>query len=158
MISHFVQVLEPEGLAAGGAGHAQLLDDRFVLTSPLKIKINYSLHACTSHVKTRNDGIFESTYLLYAAAALTPATTRQGGPKFGREHLLHLSICNAPTGEECDELLRGVNPVRVEGEKTAVLATDVTGQALLLSFVIDPGRAVVTYERLDRGHEWYNEI
>jgi len=53
-----------------------------------------------------NDGIFESTYLLYAAeAALTPATTRQGGPKCGRENLLNLSVCTAPTSEEREELL-----------------------------------------------------
>jgi hypothetical protein len=38
-----------------------------------------------------NDVIFESTYLLYAAAAaLTPAATRQGGLKISRQHLLHL--------------------------------------------------------------------
>jgi len=100
MISHLVEVLEPERLACGGAGHAQLLYDRFVLTSPQELKINYSLPACA-----RNDGIFESTYILYAAAAtLTPFTMRQGGPKFGREHLLHLSVCIAPTGEEREEL------------------------------------------------------
>jgi hypothetical protein len=53
-----------------------------------------------------NDGIFESTYLLYAAAAaLTPATTRQGGPKFERENLLNLSVINAPTSEEVDKML-----------------------------------------------------
>ena len=83
-----------------------------------------------------NDGIFESTDLLYApAAALTPATMRMGGPKFGREHLRHLSVCIATAGEECDELLRGVTPVHEEGGKTAVLATDVAGEALQLSLV-----------------------
>jgi hypothetical protein len=75
-------------------------------------------------------------------AALTPAATRQGGSKFGREHLLHDSVCIAPTGEERDELLWGVTPVHVEGEKTAVLDTEVTDQALKLSLVIFPGRAV----------------
>jgi len=47
-----------------------------------------------------------------------------------------------PTCEERDEFLRGVTPVHVEGEKTAVLAADVTGQALQLSLVIVPGAAV----------------
>jgi hypothetical protein len=93
---------------------------------------------------TRNDGIFESTQLLYtAAAALTPGATRQGGPKFGREHLRHLSVCIAPAGEERYELLWGLTPVHEEGEKTAVLATAVTGQAMHLSLVIFPGGAVL---------------
>jgi len=74
---------------------------------------------------------------------LTPATTRQGGSKFGREHQLHLLVCIAPTGEERDELLKGVTPVHVVGENTAVLASDVTVQALHLSLVIVPGGAVV---------------
>jgi hypothetical protein len=73
---------------------------------------------------------------------LTPAATRQGGPKFGREQLRHLSVCIATAGEERDELLRGVNPVHEDGEKSAVLATDVTGQVLQLSLVIFPGGAV----------------
>jgi hypothetical protein len=47
----------------------------------------------------------------------------------------------------------GVTPVIVEGEKTAVLATDVTGQALQLSLGIVPGGAVVMYESLDRVHK-----
>jgi hypothetical protein len=38
---------------------------------------------------------------------------RQGCPKFGRGHLLHLSVCIAPTGENRDELLRGVTLVHV---------------------------------------------
>ena len=92
----------------------------------------------------RNDGIFESTYILYAAAAaLTPAATRQGGPKFGREHLRHLSVGIATAGEERDDLLRGVTSVHEEGEKRQVLATDVAGQALHLSLVIFPNGAVV---------------
>jgi len=73
---------------------------------------------------------------------LTPASTRQGGPKFGREHLRHLSVCIATAGEERDELLRGVNPVHEEGEKSAVLATDVNGHALHLSLVIFPGGSI----------------
>jgi hypothetical protein len=97
--------------------------------------------------------IFESNYLLYAAAAaLTPAATRQGGPKFGREHLLHLEAYIAPTCQERDELLRGVTPVRVEGENTAALATEVTGQALQLSLVIVINHTFVKYERKYRGH------
>jgi len=69
---------------------------------------------------------------------LTPAAKRQVGPKFGREYLRHLSVCIAPTGEERDELLWGVNPVHIEDEKTAVLAAEVTCQALQLSLVILP--------------------
>ena len=93
---------------------------------------------------TRNDGIFESTYISYAAAeALTSVAKRQGGPKFVREHPRQLSVCIAPTGEERDELLCGVTPVHVEGEKPSVMAADVTGQALQLSLVIFPGGAVV---------------
>jgi len=65
-----------------------------------------------------------------------------GWPKFGHEHLRHLSVCISPTGEERDELLRGVTPVHVEGGKSAVLAADVAGQALQLSLVIFPGGAV----------------
>ena len=77
--------------------------------------------------------IFENTHILYAAAAaLTPATMQQGGPKVGREHLLHLSDSIAPTGEDW-WIAVGVTHVHVEGEKTAVLAKDATGQALLLS-------------------------
>ena len=74
---------------------------------------------------------------------MTPAATRQGGPKFGREHLRHLSEYIAPTGEERDELLCGVTPVHVEGEKPSVLAADVTGQGLQLSLVIFPDGAVL---------------
>ena len=80
---------------------------------------------------------------------MTPAATRQGVPKFEREHLGHLSVCNAPAGELRDELLWGVTPVHEECEKTAVLATDVTGKAVQLSLVIFPGGAVLMYESLD---------
>jgi hypothetical protein len=48
----------------------------------------------------------------------------------------HLSDCITTAGEERDELLRGVTTVHEEGEKPAVLATDVTGQALQLSHII----------------------
>ena len=65
-----------------------------------------------------------------------------GGPKFGGEHLCHLSVCIAPTGQESDELLWGVTPVLVEGEKTAVLTVGVTGKTLQLSLIIFPGGAV----------------
>ena len=41
--------------------------------------------------------------------------------KFGSEHLLYLSVRFFPTGEERDELLRGVTFLHLEGEKTAVL-------------------------------------
>jgi hypothetical protein len=88
---------------------------------------------------------------------VTPAATRQDGTKFGREHL-HTSVCIAPTGEESDVFLRGVTPVHVEGEKTAVLAADVTGQALQLSLVIVPSGAIVMEERLNTGYEWDDAI
>ena len=71
---------------------------------------------------------------------------REGGPKFDPEYLLHLSVFIAPSGEERGELMRGVTPVHLEGEKTAVLMKDVTGRALNLSLVIVPNLAVVTYE------------
>ena len=74
---------------------------------------------------------------------MTTAATRQGGPKFGRENLRHLSVCIATSGEERDELLWVVTPVHEESEKTAVLAIDVDGQALQLSLVIFPTGAVV---------------
>ena len=72
---------------------------------------------------------------------------RQHCPKFGCEHLLHLPVCIAPTFEKRDELLRCVTPVHLEGENTAVLDADVTGQALQLSVVI-----------VDRRHECYDDI
>jgi len=39
-----------------------------------------------------------------------------------------------------------VAPIHVEGEKTAVLAADITSQALQLSPVMILGRAVTSYE------------
>jgi hypothetical protein len=48
-------------------------------------------------------------------------------------------------------LLRGVTPVHVKREKTAVLAADVTGQTLQLSLFIVPVGAVVMEESLDNG-------
>jgi hypothetical protein len=89
---------------------------------------------------------------------LTPAATWQGGPKFGREHLRHLSVCIATAVEERDELLSGVTPFHEESEKTAVLTTDVAGQALQLSLVIFPSGAVVFQESLDTGYEWNDAI
>jgi len=151
MIKHLVGALEPEHLAGGGASHAQLLDDRFVLTSPQELKINYSLLTCASHVTVVTTGFSKVPTFYMQLVALTPATTRQGGPKFGRE-LLHLSVCIAPTGEE-RELLERVTPIHVEGEKTAHWP-----QTSLMLSLIFQGRAVVTYQRLDRGHEWYNVI
>jgi mannitol/fructose-specific phosphotransferase system IIA component len=74
---------------------------------------------------------------------LTPAATRQRGLKFEREHLRHLSVCIATTGEERTELLRGVTPVHEEGEKTAVLTTDVAGHAMQMHLVIFPSGAVL---------------
>jgi hypothetical protein len=79
---------------------------------------------------------------------MTPVAKRQGGHKFGREQLLHLSVCIVPTGEERDELPRGVSAVHVPREKTAVLDADVTAQALQLSLVIRTGVAIVSFERM----------
>jgi hypothetical protein len=67
-------------------------------------------------------------------------------------------VCIGPTGEERDELLRGVTPVHVEGEKTAVLAADVTGDALQLYLVIFPNRAVFMKENLDSRCGWDDGI
>jgi hypothetical protein len=50
----------------------------------------------------------------------------------------------------------GVTRVHVEGEKTVVLAADVNVKALKLSRVIVPNSVVVTYESLDRRHQWYD--
>ena len=56
-------------------------------------------------------GFFETTYILYAAAApLTPAATRQVGPDFVRYHPLNLSVCVARTSEERDEIPGDVTP------------------------------------------------
>ena len=49
-----------------------------------------------------------------------------------------MSVCIGPSGEERDELLRGVSPVHVVGEKTVVTFADVTVQALQLSLCIVP--------------------
>jgi hypothetical protein len=51
-------------------------------------------------------GFSKSTYLLNAvAAAFTLAATRQVGREFGSENPFYISVCVAPTDEECDELL-----------------------------------------------------
>ena len=143
MIGHLVGTLEPERFACRSASYTQFFDDSLILSVSQELKISYSIPACTKHVRLGVTGIFESTYLLYAAAAgLTPATTRQGGIKFGRELLPHLLVCIAPTGEERDELLWLLAPVHIEGEKTALVAAEVTRQALQLSLVIFPGGAV----------------
>ena len=69
---------------------------------------------------------------------MTPAATRQSGPKFRREHLRYILVCIATASEVRDELQSRVTPVHEETEKTAVLTTDVAGQALQLSLVIFP--------------------
>jgi len=56
MFSHLVGALEPERLSGGGAGHAQHLDDRFVLPPQHELKINYSIPACASLVRLRITG------------------------------------------------------------------------------------------------------
>jgi len=55
-------------------------------------------------------------------------------------------------------LLRSVTPVHVEGEKTALLAANVTGQALQLSLFIVPGGAFVMEESLYTGYDWDDAI
>jgi len=51
-----------------------------------------------------------------------------------------------------------VAPIHVQGEQTAVLATDVTSQAMQLSPVTVPGRAFPLYKVHDVGHEWYDAV
>ena len=87
---------------------------------------------------------------------MTPAATWHFGPEFGREHLLHLPVCCI--SEELHKLLGSVAPIHVEGEQTAVLATDVTSQALQGSLVVVPDRAVTCYEGQDVGHERYDAV
>ena len=55
-------------------------------------------------------------------------------------------------------MLGSVAPIHVEGEQTALLATDVTSQALQGSLVMVPGRAVTCYEGQDVGHERYDAV
>ena len=51
-----------------------------------------------------------------------------------------------------------VAPVHVQGEQTSVLAADVTCQALQLSFVTIPGRAIPLDKVHDVGHERYDAV
>ena len=51
MIGHLVGAIEPERLADGGASHAQLFDERFILPTTHEFIINYSIPACASHVR-----------------------------------------------------------------------------------------------------------
>ena len=67
-------------------------------------------------------------------------------------------MCIALTGEERHELMGAVAPLNVEGEKTAVFATDVVGQTLQLFPVIFPGREVAAYGRLHRFHKRYSAV
>jgi hypothetical protein len=81
MIGHLVGALEPELLAGGGASHAQIFDDRFILPHTQELKI--SLPACARNVRLGITGYSKvPTFYMRDAAALTPAATRQGGPKF----------------------------------------------------------------------------
>jgi len=86
---------------------------------------------------------------------LTPAATWHFGPKFGREHPLLLPVCGITSAEERYELLWSIAPIHVEGEQTAVLAADVTSQALQLALFMVPGRVVTYYEGQGVGHERY---
>ena len=55
-------------------------------------------------------------------------------------------------------MLGSVALFHVKGEQTAVLATDITSQALHSSFVRVPGRAVSFYEGQNFGHERYDSL
>jgi len=55
-------------------------------------------------------------------------------------------------------MLGSVALFHVKGEQTAVLATDVTSQALEGSLVMVPGRTVTCYEEQDVGHERYDAV
>ena len=104
MISHLVGALEMESTGSGGAGYAQLLDDRLVLSPLQELKINHDLPTRASDVIIGTTGFSKGTHILYtAAAAMTPAATRHNGPEFEREHPLHLSVSIASTGDERDE-------------------------------------------------------
>ena len=89
---------------------------------------------------------------------MTLSATWHFGPEFGREHPLRLSVCGITRAEERYKLLGSVALIHVEGEQTAVHAEDVTSQALQLSFLIVPCRAVTFYEGQDIGHELYDAI
>jgi len=79
------------------------------------------------------------------------------GPELSREHPLHLGVSGSNLAEE-SELLVSVAPIHAEGKQTAVLAADVTSQALQLSPVTTPGRAVTFYEGHDVRHERYDAV
>ena len=89
---------------------------------------------------------------------MTPAATWHFVPEFGREHLLHLPVCGVSCAEERYKFLWSVAPTHVEGKQTAVLAADVTSQALQLSSVMIPGRVDSFYEGQDIGHERYDAV
>ena len=89
---------------------------------------------------------------------MTPSATRHFGPEFGCKHPLHLSVFGVTRAEESYKLLGSVAPIHVEGKQTGVLAADIAIQALQLSFVILPGRAVTFYEGQDVGDERYDDV
>ena len=72
---------------------------------------------------------------------LTQGATRHFGHEFGRERHLHLSV-RVEGVEEHYDLFGSEAPFHVQGEETAVLAADVARQALQLSPVMVPCRAV----------------
>jgi len=86
---------------------------------------------------------------------LTPASTWHFGPEFGREHLQMPVYCIA---EERHKLQGSVAPIHVESEQTAVLAANVTSQALHGSLVTVSGRAVTCYEGQDVGRVRYDAV
>ena len=89
---------------------------------------------------------------------MTPTAKWHFGPEFGLEHPLHLDVCGFNLAEESDELQGSVTPIHVEGKQTAVLAADVTNQALQLSLVIVPGRSVTFHEDQNVGHERFDAV
>jgi hypothetical protein len=61
MIRHLVGALEIERTGSGGAGYAQLLDDRLVLSPLQELKINHDLPRGGSHVRIGMTGFSKST-------------------------------------------------------------------------------------------------
>jgi len=89
---------------------------------------------------------------------LTPGATGHFGPEFRREHPLHLPVCGIIPAEESHKLLGNIDPIHVEGEQTAVLAADITSQALQVLILTVLGRAVTFYEGQDFRNERYDAV
>ena len=78
-----------------------------------------------------------------SCGSIDPTAPRNFGPEFGCKHPLHLPVCIARV-EERQEWRGSVASIPVEGEQTAVFAADVASQALQLSPVVVPCRAVAS--------------